>query len=430
MTTETGTRTAVAPQLKAIAATATLAARGLAQLTTDVKNAALAAMAEALRADQSAILAANIEDVGRARAAGADEAMIDRLTVTSKVLDGFVSGIEAVIRLPDPIGSLEDSRRLPNGMEVGRRRVPLGVVAAIFESRPNVTVDISALCLKSGNAVILRGGSEALASNRAIAKSLRSAAEAAGAPTGCIQIVTDPDRDLVRQLLRMRDVIDVVIPRGGPGLIEFVIETATVPVIETGWGVCHTYFDAGADLDSAERIVVNAKTRRPSICNALDTLLVHRDAAEEFVASAVGALTAKGVEVHADPSARNLAPSGAGIVPLAEDDLDTEWLALRMSLVVVDSLEDALDHIRAHGSGHSEAIITESQASARRFLQDVDAAAVYVNASTQFTDGGEFGLGAEVGISTQKLHARGPMGLREMTTYKWIVLGDGHVRPL
>ena len=430
MTTETGARTAVVPQLQAIAATATVAARELARLTTDVKNAALAAMAEALRADRSPILAANADDVTRARAAGADEAMIDRLTVTAKVLDGFVAGIEAVIRLPDPIGTMEDSRRLPNGMEVGRRRVPLGVVAAIFESRPNVTVDISALCLKSGNAVILRGGSEALASNRTIAQKLRAAAESAGAPAGCIQIVTDPDRDLVRQLLQMRDAIDVVIPRGGPGLIEFVIETATVPVIETGWGVCHTYVDAGADLDSAERIVVNAKTRRPSICNALDTLLVHRDIAAEFVARAVGALTAKGVEVHAHPSAREFAPSGAGIVPLAADDLDTEWLALRMSLVVVDGLEDALDHIRAHGSGHSEAIVTESQANARRFLQDVDAAAVYVNASTQFTDGGEFGLGAEVGISTQKLHARGPMGLREMTTYKWIVLGDGHVRPV
>ena len=430
MTTQSETPTTVAPELERLVETARRAARELAVLTTDVKNAALAAMAEALRARQEEILAVNASDVDQARAGGTDEAIIDRLTLTPERLEGIGAAIATVIGLPDPVGSMEDVRRLPNGMQVGRRRVPLGVVAVIFESRPNVAVDISALCLKAGNAVILRGGSEAHGSNLALTAAIREAAERAGAPAGCIQAVTDPDRELVRQLLQMRGAIDVVIPRGGPGLIDFVTRTATVPVIETGWGVCHTYVDAGADLDMAERIAVNAKTRRPSICNALDTLLVHRAVAPGFLPAVGTALAERGVEIHADGEARGLLETVADVVPLAAGDLDTEWLSLRMSVAIVDGLDDALDHIRRHGSGHSEAIVTESHSNARRFLDEVDAAAVYVNASTQFTDGGEFGLGAEVGISTQKLHARGPMGLREMTTYKWVVLGSGHVRPV
>ena len=298
-----------------------------------------------------------------------------------------------MIELVDPVGSVEDARRLRNGLEVGRRRVPLGVVAVIFEARPNVTVDISALCLKSGNAVILRGGKEALQSNIALAAAISEAAERAGAPPGAVQLIADPDRALLRDLLRDREHIDVIVPRGGAGLINFVTETATIPVIETGWGVCHTYVDSSADLEMAERIVVNAKTRRPSICNALDTLLVHRDVAAEFLPSLARELDGRGVEIHAGTDVGQLLLGHAQLEPLGEDDFDTEWLSLRMSIGLVDGLDDAVAHIRTHGGGHSEAIVTNSHGNARRFTDEVDAAAVYVNASTQFTDGGEFGLG-------------------------------------
>ncbi len=417
-------------ELSRVGVKARSAAHELAGLSTETKDAALAAMADALRRDADHVLRANERDVARARANGLSEALVDRLTLTSERLDGIAQGIASVIGLPDPVGGMEDVRRLPNGLEVGRRRVPLGVVVAIYESRPNVTVDVSALCLKSGNAVILRGGSEALHSNIALARTIGSAAEGAGAPAGCIQIVTDPDRALVARLLQMNGVVDVVIPRGGPQLIELVTRTATVPTIETGWGVCHTFVDADADLEMAQSIVINAKTRRPSICNALDTLLVHSAVAPRFLPTVGQALRGRGVELHVDDGLRSRLPGDLETVPLGRDDLDTEWLSLRMSIALVDDLDGALRHIRSHGSGHSEAIVTQSHTNARRFVQEVDAAAVYVNASTQFTDGGEFGLGAEVGISTQKLHARGPMGLREMTTYKWVVLGDGHVRPV
>ena len=416
--------------LGAIGSAARDASRGLGQLSTTKKNEVLAAIAAALRTQNVTILKANALDVEAAKAKGLDPSIIDRLTLSRERLEGIAAAVDMVEALPDPVGAVDDARRLPNGLEIGRRRVPLGVVAVIFEARPNVTVDISALCLKAGNAVILRGGREALQSNIALANVIRVAVEAAGAPSASVQLIDDPDRSLLEELLRDRTHVDVVVPRGGAGLIDFVSATATVPVIETGWGVCHTFVDAGADLAMAERIVLNAKTRRPSICNALDTLLVHRESADVFLPSVGRTLVDAGVELHADGRASSVLGPEIPSVVLGDDDLDTEWLALRMSVVMVDDFEHALAHIQEHGSGHSEAIVTSSHRSARRFVNEVDAAAVYVNASTQFTDGGEFGLGAEIGISTQKLHARGPMGLREMTTYKWIVQGDGQVRPV
>lgn len=428
MTTATPTRPSV--DLAAIGAAAREAARVLATLPTGTKNEILSAMADALTARSDEILDANQVDVRAAREAGMTDAMIDRLTLTPERVADIASAIGTVIGLADPVGSVEDARRVGNGLEVGRRRVPLGVVAVIFEARPNVTVDISALCLKAGNAVILRGGKEALHSNIALAAVIGEAAETAGAPPAAVQLIADPDRALLNDLLRDREHIDVIVPRGGGGLIDFVTETATIPVIETGWGVCHTFVDAGADLEMAQRIVVNAKTRRPSICNALDTLLVHRSEAATFLPLVSRELAKRGVELHAGSDVGGLLDDSTQVAPLGEEDFDTEWLSLRMSVAVVGGMDDAIAHIRRHGGGHSEAIVTNSHGNARRFTDEVDAAAVYVNASTQFTDGGEFGLGAEVGISTQKLHARGPMGLREMTTYKWVVLGDGHVRPL
>lgn len=407
-----------------------VASREIAGLGGEAKDRAVGAIAAGLRAGHAHILPANGVDVDQARAAGRDDAFIDRLTLTPARIDSIADALAAVIELPDPIGESIDSRRLPNGLEVSRRRVPLGVVAAVFESRPNVAIDISAICIKAGNAVILRGGHESQQSTDALTKIAREALKSAGVPADGIQAIADPNRELVRELLQARGGVDVVVPRGGPGLIDFVTETASVPVIETGWGVCHTYVDADTDLAEAERIVVNAKTRRPSICNALDTLLVHRSAAAEFLPVLGRALAGKNVEIHADPEAISLLEGIPKIVPLANGDLDKEWLDLRMSVALVGGLDEALAHIQAHGSGHSEAIVTRSPEHAERFLDEVDAAAVYVNTSTQFTDGGEFGLGAEVGISTQKLHARGPMGLREMTTYKWVVRGNGQVRPL
>ena len=383
------------------------ASRDLALLSTAAKNAILAAMADALRDRAPEILEANANDVDAAVVDGRDASLVDRLTLTPERLADISSGVMKVVELQDPVGVVEEARRLPNGLEIGRCRVPLGVVAVIFEARPNVTVDISALCLKAGNAVILRGGREARNSNIALAEVIHDAASGAGAPVAAVQLIEDPDRDLLHDLLRDRRHIDVIVPRGGAGLIDFVTSTATVPVIETGWGVCHTFVDADADLTMAQRIVVNAKTRRPSICNALDTLLVHRATAE----------------------VERILGEQISTTPLTQTDLDTEWQALCMSIALVEGIDEALCHIRTHGSGHSEAIVTNSRINARRFANEVDAAAVYINASTQFTDGGEFGLGAEVGISTQKLHARGPMGLREMTTYKWVVHGDGQVRP-
>ncbi|MBI3978597.1 MAG: glutamate-5-semialdehyde dehydrogenase [Chloroflexi bacterium] len=423
-------------QLLEQAKAAKVAARRLAFVPTAVKNAALEGVAERLMSEQEGILAANRIDVEAARGAGLSEAMIDRLLLTADRLRGMAADVRTVAQLPDPVGEAFDERTLPNGLQVGRRRVPIGVVAAIYESRPNVTVDIAVLCLKSGNAIILRGGKEAIHSNRALAGLVVGACRAAGMPEGAVQFVDSPDRELVNRLLQLRELVDLVVPRGGAPLIRFVADNATMPVVTGGIGVCHTYVDAAADIDKATRVVYNAKVRRPTICNALDTLLVHRAVAPAFLPQMARRWGGAGVELRCDPEAfailaalptAEVAPGR--VVPAVGEDWGQEFLALRAAVRVVGSLDEALGHIETFGSGHSEAIVTEDRAAADRFLTEVDAAAVYVNASTQFTDGGQFGLGAEVGISTQKLHARGPMGLREMTTYKWVIVGDGHARP-
>ena len=398
----------------------------LARASTDLKNRALGAIANAIRARESEILAANAQDCANA----SPRIEIDRLRLTPERVAGMARDVDAVAKLPDPIGEQFDQVTRPNGLRISKRRVPLGVVGVVYESRPNVTSDVAAICLKTGNAVVLRGGSEALASNRAIAGAIRAGLTEAGLPDAVVQLITSADRALVQRMLRLREYIDVIIPRGGEGLIKATIENATIPVIETGAGVCHTYVDRAADPDMALKIVYNAKVRRPTICNALDTLLVHRDIAATWLPQMAAEWGNGRVEIHADAEAsRVLRASGVETVPAAPEDFGKEFLALVAAVKVVGSLEEALDHIRHHGSGHSEAIVTQDEDAASRFLNEVDAAAVFVNASTQFTDGGEFGLGTEVGISTQKLHARGPMGLRELTTYKWVIEGTGQIRP-
>jgi glutamate-5-semialdehyde dehydrogenase len=354
---------------------------------------------------------------------------VDRLRLTPDRIGAMARDVEAIIGLPDPVGEPFDRTSRPNGLEISKRRVPLGVVGVVYESRPNVTSDVAALCLKTGNAVVLRGGKEALESNRAIVAAIHQGLADAGLPEGAVQFITSTDRQLVERMLKLRDYIDVIVPRGGAGLIKATIEQATVPVIETGAGVCHTYVDRGADPEMALRIVYNAKVRRPTICNALDTVLVHRDLAASWLPRMAAELAKAQVELHADSqAAAPLQAAGARFVPASEEDWGHEFLSLTAAVKVVDSLDAALEHIRHYGSGHSEAIVTGDPDAARRFVNEVDAAAVFVNASTQFTDGGEFGLGAEVGISTQKLHARGPFGLKELTTYKWIIEGTGQVR--
>ncbi|UCC17476.1 MAG: glutamate-5-semialdehyde dehydrogenase, partial [Dehalococcoidales bacterium] len=331
----------------------------------------------------------------------------------------------------DPVGEISDMRTLPNGLVAGRKRVPLGVLGVIYESRPNVTVDISALCIKSGNAVILRGGREAVHSNTALTGLVSNAAERAGMPAGTIQFIENTDRSLVEQMLKMNQVIDLLIPRGGAGLIKYVRENATMPVVAGGIGVCHTYVDPAANLNNAAAIAYNAKVQRPTVCNAMDTLLVHTDIAEAFLPMAAAELARAGVEMHCDSRAMDILKSNSSLklVDAVEEDWGKEYLALIAAIKVVNSLDEAIDHIARYGSGHSEAIITENYSAATRFLNEIDAACVYVNASTRFTDGAQFGLGAEVGISTQKMHARGPLGVKELTTYKWIIYGNGQVRP-
>ncbi len=398
----------------------------LAQATTDLKNRALIAIANAIRARESEILAANAQDCANASA----RIEIDRLRLTSDRVAGMARDVEAVARLADPVGEQFDQITRPNGLAISKRRVPLGVVGVVYESRPNVTSDVAAICIKTGNAVVLRGGSEALASNRAIAAAIQAGLKDVGLPETAVQLITSTDRALVQRMLKLREYIDVIIPRGGEGLIKTTIENATIPVIETGAGVCHTYVDRAADPEMALSIVYNAKVRRPTICNALDTLIVHREIAQSWLPKMAAEWTKARVEIRADAeAARMLSAAGAASVPASPDDFGREFLSLVAAVKIVGSLDEALDHIRAHGSGHSEAIVTEDAQAASRFLNEVDAAAVFVNASTQFTDGGEFGLGTEVGISTQKLHARGPMGLRELTTYKWIIEGTGQTRP-
>jgi glutamate-5-semialdehyde dehydrogenase len=398
----------------------------LAQASTDQKNRALAAIADAVRSSEKEILDANSADC-----AGASPRIeVDRLRLTSDRVAAMARDIEAVAKLADPVGEQFDAAIRPNGLKISKRRVPLGVVGVIYESRPNVTCDVAALCLKTGNAVVLRGGSEALASNRVIAGAIQRGLAAAGLPESAVQLITSSDRSLVQRMLKLREYLDVIIPRGGEGLIRMTVENATVPVIETGAGVCHTYVDRAADPEMALRIVYNAKVRRPTICNALDTLLVHREIAPTWLPKIAAEWGRADVEIHADPEAARIFNSaGLAFVSASQDDWGKEFLSLVAAVRVVGSLDEALEHIRHYGSGHSEAIVTSDDRAAGRFLNEVDAAAVFVNASTQFTDGGEFGLGAEVGISTQKLHARGPMGLLELTTYKWVIEGTGQTRP-
>jgi glutamate-5-semialdehyde dehydrogenase len=339
--------------------------------------------------------------------------------------------VQGVAALPDPVGEIFDVRILPNGMQVGRKRVPLGVIGAIYESRPNVTVDISVLCLKSGNAVVLRGGREAVNSNMALAKVVQEAVYQAGVPGGAVQFIESPERALVNHMLKMKGVIDLLVPRGGAEFIRFVAENATMPVVAGGVGVCHTYVDCHADPNKAVAIAYNAKVQRPTVCNALDTLLVHREIAGDYLPLIAQEWAKAGVEMHCDERALSILRSvpNLKLAPAREEDWGKEFLALFAAIKVVDSLDEALEHIERYGSGHSEAIVTEDYSAAMRFLNEVDAACVYANASTRFTDGGQFGLGAEVGISTQKFHARGPLGLRELTSYKWVIMGSGQVRP-
>ena len=418
--------------LLAQAKAAKAAARNLASLSTSVKNAALENIARKLIERRDEILAANAKDVKRASANGLAEATLNRLRLSPEKLEGIAADVRTVARLEDPVGEVIDGWTLPNGLNVSRRRVPLGVLAAVFESRPNVTIDIASLCLKSGNACVIRGGSEAIESNTVLARVAREAEEEAGVPAGALQLIENTDRALVGQLLTLRDYIDIVVPRGGAELIRFVAENARMPVLTGGVGVCHTYVDASADLEKAVAIALNAKTRNWSICNALDTLLVHVDVAVDFLPRIAKAWGEKGVELRCDERALHVlqqTDDGAKAVAAMPEDYGHEFLALVAAVRVVDSLDEALDHIAEYGTGHSEAIVTEDLSAAKRFTDEVDTAVCYVNASTQFTDGAQFGLGAEIIDSTQKTIARGPVGLREITTYKWIVQGDGQVRP-
>ena len=423
--------TTTSVDLQAMGRTAKLAARRLATLGTDVKDRALLAIAGALSAHRDEILRANQHDMQAAQDAGVTGYILDRLLLTPERIAQYAADVRNVAALPDPVGQGFDQRRLANGLVAGKVRVPLGVVLCIYEARPNVTVDIATICLKAGNATVLRGGKEAFHSNSTIARIIGRAATEAGVPDGAIQFVESTDRALVPELLSMRRYIDLVVPRGG-GLIDVVLEHAKMPVLIGGVGVCHTYVDRAADLEKAVAIADNAKTRRPSICNALDTLLVHRDVAADYLPLIARRWAEKGVEMRCDPLALDML-SGAKIAnllanPAEPDDFGKEHLALVATVKVVDSLDEALDLIYEYGTGHSDAIVTEDYSAARRFVQEVDSAVVYVNASTQFTDGAQFGLGAEIIDSTQKFHARGPVGLEEITTYKWVVLGSGQVR--
>lgn len=401
------------------------AAAKLAVTGTAVKNAALLAMANALEAKQEEVLAANARDMENAAAKGMKSSMLDRLKLTPERISGMADGLRQVAALADPIGNVLDGKTLPNGLRITKVRVPLGVIGIIYEARPNVTADAAGLCLKSGNAVILKGGSEAMESNKTVAKILADAAEASGIPTGALQFIDTSDRQAVTDLIHLNGLVDVVIPRGGAGLIQAVVRNASVPVIETGAGVCHTYVDKSADVDMAVKIAFNAKVQRPSVCNAMETLLVHKDIADKFLPAMLAVYNAAGVEVRGDSAVQEY--SGQ-VVPVTEADWSTEYGDLRLSVKVVDSIEEAMEHIAKFGTGHSECIVTNDYSQAQLFQNTVDAAAVYVNASTRFTDGNEFGFGAEIGISTQKLHARGPMALPELTSTKYLICGNGQVR--
>ncbi|HHY82336.1 MAG TPA: glutamate-5-semialdehyde dehydrogenase [Clostridiales bacterium] len=401
------------------------AARHLASLSSQIKDMALEAMAAALESEADRILQENQKDVDAATAAGRPKAFIDRLTLNKKRISDMAEGLRQIKALPDPIGETISAWTRPNGLEVAQRRVPLGVVGIIYESRPNVTADAIGLCIKTANAVVLRGGSEAINSNQAISSVMARAACKAGIPEGSIQLICDTDRKSVIELMQLNGIIDVLIPRGGAGLIRTVVENSRIPVIETGVGNCHVYVDSECDPEMAVNIVVNAKTQRPGVCNAAEKLLIDKKAAPELLPVIAQKLREAGVELRGCPEAARYVD---GLIPAAEEDWYTEYLDLIMAVKVVDGIDEAISHISKYGTKHSEAIVTTNYFKGRRFTQEVDAAAVYVNASTRFTDGFEFGFGAEIGISTQKLHARGPMGLKELTTIKYVVLGNGQIR--
>jgi glutamate-5-semialdehyde dehydrogenase len=416
------------PELKRKGENARQAARRLAILDTATKNDVLKSIADSLMEREPEILSANDHDIDAGQEAGLNEALLDRLLLTVHRLEGMAEDVLAVAALPDPVGETFDARTLPNGLSIGKRRIPVGVLGVIYESRPNVTVDISALCLKSGNAAILRGGKEALNTNRALAAAVSEACEKVGAPGESIQLIQSQDRAMVKEMLTANQYIDMIVPRGGAGLHKFALENATIPVITGGIGICHIYVDPSADPKKAIPIIHNSKVQRPTVCNALDTLLIHQDMAEALLPEIADDLSRAGVELRCEPRALGVLLGHPAVRSTGHSDFDTEFLSLVLAVKVVDSLDEALDHIYQHGTQHSDAIITENYGRAMRFVNEVDSAAVYVNASTRFTDGGQFGLGAEVAVSTQRLHARGPMGLQELTTYKWVVFGQGQVR--
>ena len=415
--------------IESMCQTAQTASRRLAQATAQQKNAALLRVAAQLEAERDAILAANQVDLDSAAANGLSAALLDRLMLNPQRLDGIISDLRHVVDLPDPVGEVFEAQALPNGLKVHKQRVPLGVLAVIYEARPNVTVDVAGLALKSGNCAVLRGGSETIHTNLALAAAIQRGLADTGLPVEAIQLVGDTDRQLVYDLLQMDAYISLVIPRGGAGLHEFCRKNSRIPVITGGIGICHLYVDESADLPRAIEVIRNAKIQRPSVCNALDTVLVHERVAGAFLPALTARLAEDGVSFRAEPRALACLEAETGILPAGPRDFDTEWLSLVLGLKVVDGLDQAVEHIAAHSTGHSDGILTASEAHAAQFIARVDSAVVYVNASTRFTDGGQLGLGAEVAVSTQKVHARGPMGLRELTSYKWVVEGDYHVRP-
>lgn len=424
------TQVAAPVDLEKMGRAAKLAARKLATLTTAQKNAALEAIAQELEQAAPAIIAANAQDLADARAKGLSEALIDRLMLNETRIAGLASDTRNVISLPDPVGSEFDARVLPNGLRLSRRRTPIGVLGVIYESRPNVTIDIATLALKTANAVILRGGSETLRSNMALTQVIHSALQKCGLPTAATQLIASSDRALVGELLRLDQYVDMIIPRGGAALHRLCKEQSTIPVITGGMGICHYFVDASADIARALPVIENAKVQRPSACNALDTLLVHHSIAEELLPRVAAQLAKYPVELRADARALAIfAAAGVAAAPAGPDDFDQEWLGMILGVKIVDSMDEAIEHIHVHSMEHSDGILTNDWANATRFVNEVNSAAVFVNASTRFNDGGQFGLGAEVAVSTQKLHARGPMGLEELTSYKWICLGDFHSRP-
>ncbi len=411
--------------IESLAVAARKAARDVASLSTTSKNNVLLRMAEALQEQKEYIQAENEKDLAKGREKGLSGAMLDRLALSDKVIESMIVGLQEVVALPDPVGEIDEMVKRPNGLMVGRMRIPLGVIGMIYESRPNVTVDAAALCLKAGNAILLRGGSEAINSNLALAKVLQDALASENINPAAIQVVPITDREAVNVLLSLDEHIDLIIPRGGEGLIRFVAENSRIPVLKHYKGVCHVFVDADVDLDMAVNIVMNGKCQRPGVCNALETLLVHQDIAAAFLPLAASKLVEAGVELRGCPRTKEILPD---IKNAVEEDWPAEFLDLILAVKVVDDLDAAMDHIVKYGSQHTEVIVTRSYANSQRFIKEVDASAVMINASTRFSDGGQFGLGSEIGISTTKLHAYGPMGLKELTTRKFIVYGDGQVR--